>query len=225
MRKIVAMLMIVITMTGCSNNVKDKIEDFDFKQESIYNEVRDTEEYNNAVKELLKNQGLSDEELAKIETTENGATIVGNAKPVISYRTLHEAEEAFGNYLGLHNSVVIDEDYELVSMMIIDNNILFGTYENSNADKTFTIKLSMTESIEDIKNGAYSLYEDTKEVEIEDVNVKLYEDNRGVHIAEFECKNSKKYVLFSLDGISEKHMEKVVTELIDNLKIMGDWGE
>lgn len=225
-KKLITMIGIGAMLMGCSTQaVENKEEQFDFKKEQAYEEVRKTDEYNDSVKELLKQQGMSDEDIEKVETSENGATIIGGAKPVVSYRTLHDAETAFGNYLGLHNTIQLDEEYNLVSMMIINKTILFGTYENLNADRTFTVKLSIEDNLEKIKENAYPEYEESSKLEINGIEATLWHDDNGAHLLEFECSNEKKYVLFSLNGIKQIYFESIAEELIDNLMIMEDWEE
>ena len=61
----------------------------------------------------------------------SGMTVIGDAIPAKSYRTLAEGEEAYGKYLGLHNHVSDGTfDWELVQVVIIDEKILQGTYKS-----------------------------------------------------------------------------------------------
>lgn len=175
------------------------------------------------VTELLKENGVSEEKIAEMQKTASGATIMGDALPAKEYRTLNDAETAFGYYLGLHNKIDSLPEYELTAMHIINNEFMQGTYENSDGTKSILVKTSKTKSASEM-SSVYTGNTYSKEEYIHGVEVKLQGKQAGtINVASFNVQNGKEYVISSVAGLDEANMLDVLAELIVNIQGMEDW--
>ena len=165
------------------------------------------------VTELLKENGVSEEKIAEMQKTASGATIMGDALPAKEYRTLNDAETAFGYYLGLHNKIDSLPEYEFMQ----------GTYENSDGTKSILVKTSKTKSASEM-SSVYTGNTYSKKEYIHGVEVKLQGKEAGtINVASFNVQNGKAYVISSVAGLNEANMIDVLAELIVNIQGMEDW--
>ena len=159
----------------------------------------------------------------------SGMTVIGDAIPAKSYRTLAEGEEAYGKYLGLHNHVSDGTfDWELVQVVIIDEKILQGTYE-SPLNTNFNMKMTYPEkgaSLIDLIS-VYNSCERYDDFELNDCKGKLgYSERLGRYeTAFFISKNEKAYSIHNASGFTESEIMTILNELTYNLTIMRDWND
>lgn len=185
---------------------------------------KESEEFKQGVIDMLAEQGVDKEKLEKSYTNANGATILGDALPAKEYKSLHEAEETFGYYLGLHNTLESLTGYDLIAMHIVNNTFMQGTYENG-TDKSLLVKTSKKEKSEELAK-VYTEYEIFKSIDVEGVKVNLSsKDTESINLAYFDLSNGKSYALSTVSGLSEEDTLKLLRELITNLKSMEDWKE
>ena len=178
---------------------------------------------------IVKDSDGNDIVVDKI-VTESGATLEGNlAKTVKQFKTLAEAEEDMGYYLGLHNTVQSHEEYRLVGMYRIGENEWYQAAFDceTNPKEGFTLKVSKTMTEEEMLKP----YEDSdfryKSTNFYGFTAITYESltEEKWNLASFTCKNGKVYSLYTGEGIERKLFEDIVSELLGNLIIMDDWVE
>lgn len=174
--------------------------------------------------------------------TETGAILEGNlAKEVKQFRTLADAEEDMGYYLGLHNTLESVDGYELVGFYKIDGGTWYqAVYEYENPEEigypTITIKTSKTATLDELVEpytfeelaGTGGKVEESKKLSDVLINYAGYQnhtENGFWDLAYFEVPNGKKYSIYSSSGINKAVLDDILNELIGNLKIMEDWKE
>lgn len=77
--------------------------------------------------------------------TDSGANVIGGAKPAKSYPSLGLAQDAFKDYLGLHNQIesLTDEVYQLTGIMIVNTDDFMQAIYSYNSDDEKIIKQSL----------------------------------------------------------------------------------
>jgi len=190
---------------------------------SVSPTVSPSQTENDATLSVLKDAGVDTTKIENKAATAGGGTILGGALPAVAYKTLSEAESAFGYYLGLHNKMGSLTGYNLVGMYIIDGKVMQGIYESSDATKTITVKTSKIEASTELVS-VYSKYSLDETIEINGVSVKLLGSTKeSFNLAYFSVPNGKGYSIHTDSGLSETDMNKLLTELINNLQSMDDW--
>lgn len=189
--------------------------------ENIQKDVKDPAD------EVLEGLGIDPKDLNKEITTSGGVLTGDVAKTVKQYRTLAEAEEDMGYYLGLHNDIESHPELQLVGMYNIGNGAWYqAAYESSsNKISGITVKTSNKTDIKQLI-APYNVGEyKNKEVKnIEDIEVNfLGNESSVVNLVYFKVKNGKSYSIFTSAGNDDAVMTDIATELISNLKIMDDW--
>lgn len=207
---IIIIIISTICLVGCQNK-------------SVGETEKEIEEQ--VIMDILKDAGVDVDALDEGAKTGSGGTILGDALPAMSYRTLADAEQEFGYYLGLHNKLESLTEYELVAMYIIDNDIMQGIFNNLDETKTITVKTSKVKSKQELIS-VYNEYEINEHEIIEGIDVAMSGNtSEEINLAYFDVKNGKNYSIFTHSGISREQMVELVSELISNLKIMDDWVE
>ena len=194
--------------------------------------------------------GVDKEDLTGVVKTESGATLEGNlAKTVKQYRTLAEAEEAMGYYLGLHNTIESHPEYNLVAMYNIGDGAWYqALFEHSEASRITeelgdaiteheaahlaeeypSLTVKTTKDTEAGLDGLIAPYLDDfnsdEIITINDVKVRICSNYEGEALLGcFTIPNKKSYSIYTSYGIEPEVMKDILGELINNLKIMEDW--
>lgn len=178
-------------------------------------------------RQMIEEIGL-DPENVNTEITQSGGKLVGEvAKTVKSYKTLADAEEEMGYYLGLHNTLESQPNLKLVGMYNIGKGSWYQALFEDETESlaNITVKTSKTTSLEDL-TAPYDIG-DYKSVDIKsingiDVTFGKYE-NDLVNLVGLATPNGKAYTIYTSVGNEYSVMESIVIELINNLKIMDDW--
>lgn len=182
-----------------------------------------TEEEKQGIIDMLAAQGVDKNKLEEEYKTDNGGTILGDALPAKAYRTLHEAESAFGYYLGLHNKLESLTEYQLVDMHIINNEFMQGTYENGDGKKSISVKTSKKKTEQELIK-VYKEHNYNSTIEIQGIKVNMAGESKDkINLASFTVPNKKSYSINTTAGLTPDEMNRLVDELIGNLKIMDDW--
>lgn len=177
-------------------------------------------EYEFIIEELGGNPETSKGEITQEEIDSGIVT-----KEVHEYRSLAEAEEDMGYFLGLRNDLTSLTDYQLVKMYNVGDKAWYqAEYENNNdSDDKIIVKTSKTASISSMK----SIYTDEFKANIElnkyNTVVKIEGNNEKYNIASFETRNNKKYIIYSHNGLDIEQFEGLIDELFENLASMRDW--
>lgn len=219
---VIAVLVSVVVITVVVKGSKIST----YNEQALEKEQKQAEEEEKqAIIDMLAEQGIDKDKLEDEYTQESGATILGDALPAKAYRTLAEAEKEFGYYLGYHNQLESLSDYELVDMHIINDKFMQGTYENSDSTKTISVKTSKEMTAKELVK-VYKDHDYAGNVNIQDIEVNLAgKDSETLNLAYFSVPNGKSYSINTEAGLSAEDMSSLITELIDNLKIMDDWEE
>lgn len=184
-----------------------------------------------AINQVLDTLGKDSSDLNKVYD-EDGNILSNTVKTIKAFRTLAEAEEYMGYYLGLHNTLECIDGYELVQMSSVGNDDwMQALYQGENLDDypDFTVKVSKESSLDillsafDLDNG-YPI----KEIKnIYDVKVtvlgKISSDENVLNLSYFSTDNGKNYVINCGGGMTRDNMLAILSELISNLQIMDDW--
>lgn len=237
---VLAMLCILV---GCNSNVMDSgaveasknVQDIEIplNLEAELEEKKREEEneaYIETFLEGLYEEGFISEELkdsSKKRVLPSGMTVIGDAIPAKSYRTLADGEAAYGKYLGLHNKVSDGiTDWELIQVVIIDDKILQGTYESSNG-MNFNLKLTYPEKGATLSDliSVYDKCDRYDDFEMNECKGKLGYSNRiqNYETIFFIAKNEKVYSIHNASGFRKEAIESLLAELTYNLTIMDDW--
>ena len=153
-----------------------------------------------------------------------------------------------GYYLGLHNNIESVPEYNLVGMYGINEGEWYqAIFESSEADKqlaelgdniteaqakeitsmypSITLKVNKGGSIDSLIEPYKDSYDKKEDSLIEGVRVyfERKSDDSKYNLAYFSVPNGKCYSIFTEDGINETKLVSMLTELINNLKIMSDW--
>ena len=187
-------------------------------------------ELNETARKFIEEMGMDPDNDTIQDVNGTGLTLVGNAKVVNQYRSLHEAETDMGYYLGLHNTLESWPNYELVGMYNIGNEWYQAIYEDVIGERaSITLKVSKTATLEDLTEAYdFDLYDERDivyESELGDISGKIYvgKEDKLEHLICFETANNKKYTLFTFDGVADEVLTNVFYELAANLQIMVDW--
>lgn len=175
-----------------------------------------------SIADVLAEKGIDTDKIQGKSSTSSGGTILGSALPAVQYKTLNDAEKSFGYYLGLHNKLESLSDYELVDMYIINKQVMQAVYENSNSTKTITVKTSKTETASDLAD-VYSNDKVNDQIEVNGVDINISVSNDVIKLAYFSVPNGKSYSVYTAAGLNTDDMTSILTELIENLKLMEDW--
>lgn len=167
--------------------------------------------------------------------TDDGMNILGGALPAEDFKTLADAEETFGEYLGLHNTVETraGNTFELVRLVIVNKETMLGTYNEYtviNGEHTtiggFVIKFSMKQTVDELRQV---YFEDTAfsnpTINLETAHSKIgYDITDDIYyIATLQHDTGKNYTIYSSGGMTQENMEDIVSELEVNLNSIADY--
>lgn len=170
---------------------------------------------------MLESQGVDRAKLEEEYKTKNGATILGDALPVEKFKTLAEAEERYGDFLGLHNKLESLNEYSLVAMHLVNHEFIQATYESADETKTIVVKTSKVKTPTQLI-AVYGDYTYKKQIDIQGINVSTSgESENKVQLMYFNTLDGKSYSLHTTYGLSEVEATKLLIELVSNLQLMG----
>lgn len=173
---------------------------------------------------IERDLGFTPEEV-KEQAEFDEAFLNEKAKVVTEYRTLAEAEEDMGYYLGFHNTLESIPGYHLVAMYNVGDKSWFqAIYEHEYPDTygVLVVKVSKNVSRETLISPYTNQY-DIETKTIHGVNVEYKYVNDLYCLTSFSVPNGKSYSLYISTGITVDEMNSLLIELIDNLKSMEDW--
>lgn len=174
---------------------------------------------NDSLLDILRENGIDTSELEESGDTDIGGKILGSALPAKQYRTLHDAESAFGYYLGLHNHLDSLTEYELVDMYIINGNIMQAVYENADETRTITVKTSKEKSVDELAD-VYTRYSHEVEKTYSGISVTFSgEEDDMVNLVKLSY-SGKAYTIYSASGLGVEDAEDLTKELIKNLLLI-----
>ena len=234
----IANLTAYVENTGKSDdNVVDtndlnSADDTETTESANENKVQVVDDNGNVVEvdEATQNLVNSIDEAIK-NGTDNEISSTTNTKKAKSYKTLADAESAFGSNLGLYTYVDALENYEMISAYIIEDEFMQCVYAK-NQDGT---KITDDEDIEtaDITSIAVKYSKTVKSEELikvyKEYDVTYDKSYNGnvvhfggsevgkVNIAYMDLNNGRNYTIHSADPLDSSVMENVVGELIGNL--------
>ena len=199
----------------------------DESSSSEYDEMFTDDNFSDTEKDLIEQIGL-DPDNVTTEVTTSGGKLVGNlAKTVTSFRTLAEAEEDMGYYLGLHNTIESHPELTLSGVYKIGQDDWYqALFEDASGSvNNITVKTSMTTSVSElIAPYNVSDYNWTRSESVLGVNVTFAGNDDGiVNLMYFDVSNGKAYSIYTSVGNEYSVMLDIVSELIENLQIMDDW--
>lgn len=212
--------LLIISASGCTQQNKENIDN-----ESVESENLDmTEEERKAVEQLLKDNNIDPSILDESTNTEMGGTILGDAKPVKQFRTLHDGEEYYESYFGFHNTIDSLQGYSLVGLYCINDEFMQGIYEADDGSKNLVVKFSKTLTTDELS----SPYEDREyidHIELENSISAHIEGNSSdeLNLMLLGFKNNKSYSIYSASGLPRETMVNIGNELVTNLMSMDDW--
>ena len=176
------------------------------------------------VKKLLEENGIDESIIDEATRTETGGTLLGSAKPVKQFRTLHDAEEYYDDYFGFHNTIEALPEYSLVGMYCIYDQFLQGIYETEDEKHVVTVKFSKTMDSDELRE----VYNQFTFVDIVSYNDEIKfacegESVEEVNLIRFDFPNGKAYTVYSVEAFDRDVAWDIAFELIENLMSMTDW--
>ena len=242
-KKYTLTIIAILTMSsivGCSSNTMDEKSSIVLSNEGQDKQITETNEseklHEDALKEFLNEIGLDASIVEEKTKTDSGANVVGGAKPVKSYKSLGLAQDAFRDYLGLHNKIesLTDEIYELSNIMIVNKDdfmqAIYSTKPITGRNKVITVKFTKKLPVEDLVKVYFEdgnpVY--TEEGNIFGVNYKIYKsdlESELYNLAWFTTENNKSYSIDTKSGLSKNEFEGLLDELIWNVITMEKWEE
>lgn len=247
-KKLILLVITVITLVTIIGCNKDKLENTvdDLSSTVLYKGrtdkyINDTikkdesEESDEGLRKFLNEVGVDDTILSDKTKTESGANVLGGAKPAKSYKSLGLAEDAFKDYLGLHNKIesITDDNYELAHIMIVNNGDFMQAVYNTDESltgrgvKTITVKLTKTLPVNELTDVYFedgnTIY--NEEDEMFGVKYKIYKGDKKsdlYNLAWFST-NGKSYSIETKAGLTKENLESLLDELIWNVITMEDW--
>lgn len=245
-KKLAIAIIVVLTMSsivGCSNNTvgeeSSTVLSTDKEQTEVDDDLEKLEEEQEeeALKEFLGELGIDDEIVEEKTKTDSGANVIGGAKPAKSYPSLGLAQDAFKDYLGLHNQIesLTDEVYQLTGIMIVNTDDFMQAIYSYNSDdeennKTITVKLSKKLPVEELIEvyfGDENIIHN-EEGEMFNVSYKLYKidsESELYNLAWFTSVDNKSYSIYTKAGLNKSDFENLLDELIWNVTTMDEWRE
>lgn len=222
--------LLLCNFTSCGNNsYVDKLNNDiqNGKQEVV--DIRTdgmSEDQKNNLREFLISQGLDPDLVDQQSKTEGGATILGSAKPVEEYRTLHDAEEAYGSYFGLHNKLDTLPQYSLVSMYNVNGEFLQGIYSDDDNESTILVKFSKSKTT-DFLREPYEIRKFSKLIVVDMTNnVKATiegDSETAINLMMISFLNGKNYTIYSPTPLTQSQAKDLCKELSNNVTSMQDW--
>lgn len=192
-----------------------------------YEDMFKDDDFSDTEKEILEEIGL-DPSTVTTEITQSGGKIVGNlAKTVKSFKTLADAEEDMGYYLGFHNTIESHPELTLSGIYSIGSGEWYQALfeDETNTINNITVKTSMKTSIEEL-TAPYNIvdFDSISSETIYGVEVTFVGNNGNtVNLVYFDVPNGKAYTIYTSVGNEYSLMQDLVVELIGNLQIMDDW--
>lgn len=234
-KKLLVMALLVImstNMVGCNGQESEGAPLGDLSKEINENEdvVEKSEVNTDGMEELLRDLGLNTEIINEGTVTKGGANLLGGARPARSYRSLGDAQDAFQDYLGLHNQIesITDVNYELTNIFIIDNSFMQAIYSVEDTEQILTIKFSRELVSKELAEVYFQdnniLY--TEEGSILGVDYKIYKNEPTTdmyNLAWFDTHDGKAYSIETKYGLTRDSFNKLLDELIWNVTSMGEW--
>ena len=169
---------------------------------------------------MLAGQGLDKNKLASEYKSQSGATILGGAMPAIRYKSLADAEKAYGDYLGLHNKLDSLVEYSLVDIHIINKEFMEASYETQDAKKSIIVKTSKVKKAADLIK-VYGTLDYNLKVTIQDIDVNIAGTGIDkIQLMSFDTSDGKSYSIHTDYGLSAVDANKLLTELINNVQLI-----
>lgn len=222
--------LLICSIAACGNNENlDNSDNSDSQvtsSSSINNqeETKMSTEEREALEKLLEDNGIDTSILDEAADTELGGTILGDAKPVKQFKTLHDGEEYYKSYLGFHNSIDSLPGYNLVGLYCVNDEFMQAIYESEQGESNLVVKFSKTLNSGELREP-YDISEYIKHLDIkESVSAHLEgEDKSSINLILLDYTNGKSYSIYSKQGLSEEIAADIANELTDNVMSMTDW--
>lgn len=221
---ILGLLIILSILTGCNQQAVEIDESTAFNNNQNYEHLTPEDK---AFLELMEELGIDINTLGEQKQTDDGAKVIGDARPAKAFRSLGEAEDAFGYYLGFHNTIesVDNDTYELIGIYIIENDFMQAVYDNNDQTKKLVVKLAINSETDDLINVYFENGEIgyDKEDKIHNVNYRLYKNDKETDIYNlvwFKTEDGKAYSIDTKTGLKEKEIRSLLDELIWNVITM-----
>lgn len=227
MNKFLAFVLIILStfsLVSCSIEHTNTVENSSTNEPPVNTQVELTEEEIEEVKKLLEDNGVDTSIIEEATRTEAGGTLLGSAKPVKQFKTLHDAEEYYEDYFGFHNTIESVPEYSLVGMYCVYDQFLQGIYETEDEQHVITVKFSKTMSSDELRE----VYNQFKRVDIVSYNDQIKfacegpSDNE-INLIRFDFPNGKAYTVYTVDCLTKDTAWNIAFELIENLMSMNDW--
>lgn len=233
------------TDDGTKGDYKKQSEDSGKQGEAKESDkiVSDDLGINEDLQTALDNIGVDTDQFSSKSTGKDGMNILGDAKPMQSFKSLGLAEDAFHDYLGLHNRV-ISIDYNLTRIFIVDGTILTGVFEPADylldqiegnfKDNVMTVKMSKVETMDTLLepynfNGGTDIPEYTGYLNGATYNMYDIRPEGTPHVeyqfnlAEF-IMGDKKYVVHFKNTLDLDEFDILLDDLTWNVSTMDPWG-